>query len=90
MKTDELTERINQFDPTPEPRPLPTRLKQAIDRVRWHVCGVFGVRESAVTDAHVAAFLSRVKADYLFRKMPGIGYETEEALLKWAREVQQS
>lgn len=87
MKTkDELSDRISHFEPADEPRPLPTRLRQAIDRVRWHICGVFGVRESTVTDAHVAQFLLRVKQDYLFRKLPGIGYQSEEDLLRWSHQ----
>jgi hypothetical protein len=88
MKTktkDELMQRIKAFVPPPLPKTIPNRLHTAIERVRWHICGVFGVHQTAVTDAHIAAFLRHVKVDYLFPNLPGIGCQTEEAMLKWAR-----
>jgi hypothetical protein len=75
--------------PSLEPPPqqasrLPSRLQHAIDRVRWHVCGVFGIKAIDVSDAHAAEFVTRIDDDYLFRVLPGVGIQTEDDLRAWA------
>ena len=64
---------------------LSSRLQHAIDRLRWHICGVFGVKATEVSDAHVAKFLARMDDDYLFRALPGVGIQTEDDLRDWGR-----
>jgi hypothetical protein len=67
---------------------LPHRLRAAIQRLREHLCSLLGVKASALTDAHVAAFARRACPDgaYMYEHFQGIGYETREALLRWAGE----
>lgn len=84
-----LMDSIEAFDAGESSAPLPFRLRNAVERVRAHICGLFGVKAATVSDAHVAKFLGRTSPEYLFRHLPGIGYQTEEELLKWAAQESQ-
>jgi len=85
---DDLMSGIASMPPLEQrPSRLPSRLQHAIDRVRWHICGVFGVKAIDVADAHVAEFLARTDDEYLFRVLPGVGLQTEDDLRAWGRGV---
>lgn len=85
MNSTQLMREIRAFSTKPRADRLPSRLRQAIRRVRDHICGVFGVKASEVTDAHVAAFVQKLSFPYTYHNMSGIGYSTEKALKQWAK-----
>jgi hypothetical protein len=62
------------------------RLRNALERFRWFICGTFGVLREDVSDAHVAALIERSVRDFAFmyRNFPGIGLSTQEELATWA------
>ncbi len=87
MKTNELSKQIKSLIPTSpmESSRLPSRLQHAIDRLRWHICGIFGVKAMDVRDKHVAEFLGRIEDEYLYRVLPGIGSLTIDDMRAWGR-----
>ena len=55
-------------------------------RVRLHIADVLGVKEETVTGKDVTAFIRRMGATYLARKISGIGQTTAERLWKEAHD----
>jgi hypothetical protein len=74
----------------PIERPAPSfqspRLRNALERFRWFICGTFGVLREDVSDAHIAALIERGVRDFAFmyRNFPGVGLSTQEELAAWA------
>lgn len=89
-RQDQLTKQIDALSVTKEWKPgLDVRLKNAIERFRWFICGTFGVKRETVTDKHVALLARKAVRDFsfMYRNFNGIGFTTQERLEEWAKDV---
>jgi hypothetical protein len=92
IKEATLSERIESLNLNYKGDPeqnLPRRLRSAINRFRWHLCGLFGVSSETVTDLHVAQFALRVVRNfsYMYEHFNGIGIEVKNQLAGWSRAI---
>ena len=77
--------RALQVEEKREPR-TNRRLRDAIERFRYFLCGQFGLMAEDVEDMHVALFAARVTKDFsfMYRHFHGIGSTTTDELADWA------
>jgi hypothetical protein len=61
------------------------KLRSAIDRVRWWMCGQHGLHAVAITDKHVAKQVMESKDDDILNLHHGLGIDGLAALRKWAK-----
>lgn len=64
------------------------RVQNGVTRIRDHICGLYGVKATEVSETHVAMFWLKIGNDYSYQYTHffNIGLSTSEELEKWAEE----